>query len=682
MKTKTKTKKKELLLYCMLSFFPFLITGQTTFLNTGKMHIGKGSSNDAALYVPGDELLTDSSTIVLNGIHQLGGDLITNNLTDKAHGFDPTSSSGKLLMKGTKRQHITTNGLSFDRTKNYLSKIPTLEINNHASVHLSDSVGMSIDTLSLLKGKLILGSRYINDTETRLAHCLIRDSVKYNRPDTAVVEVEMAIGNSGKGREGHFMGFSPPFKRMYADYFTYNYLMAPDETGLFGVSGNTLTYPGYALEAGRGYIIGQNVYDLPDENDYWMIPAWNLTPESYPNRMRDTLLLNRYSLKNIHIVDVSNCPITMPDAYTGESVNTGDVTIPLKPGYNYLGNPYTCPLDLSALKQDKASPDIWGVTRDAASANVDIYAGYWILHSGQKTTVDFASKTFSISVSYDISQAVGSTGATDSLPPMQLFLIYAYRDCKLTIPASARTHRNINFLKSGSSITDELLLEVRDQATEGFDRMCVVFRNHASTNAVDAYDAYKLINTSKGVSQIYTTSPDGANLITSVIPKDEASLPVTLIPSAVEQEVELTASRLETLVSPETVQLEDLKTGDIVDLTKQSYRFTTAPTDNSNRFILHFKNVLGTAAGISDALYAKPHIAYASSEITISGLQKVDAGSRLTITDIQGRILLNETLPANVGETGWVAYRLPLLSGIYIASLSGNRSLTVKFAGK
>jgi hypothetical protein len=172
-------------------------------------------------------------------------------------------------------------------------------------------------------------------------------------------------------------------------------------------------------------------------------------------------------------------------------------------------------------------------------------------------------------------------------------------------------------------------------------------------------------------------------LITSVIPSTQESLPVTLVPSAVEQEVELTASRLETLVSPEAVQLEDLKTGEIVDLTKESYRFTTSPSDNPDRFVLHFKDMLGVVTD-ARALHAMslPGIAYVSGEVVVTGLQKEDAGSRIIITDIQGRILLSETLPANVGETGKANYCLMLSSGIYVASLSGNRSLTIKFTGK
>jgi hypothetical protein len=426
-----------------------------------------------------------------------------------------------------------------------------------------------------------------------------------------------------------------------------------------------------------------------------MMPSLNLTQESNDNRMQDMLVMNRYSLKYIHVVDTQDSPITQPDAYTGESLNTGNITIPLKAGYNYLGNPYTCPLDLSALKDNvsttDAASDAWGVSRDALLENVDIYAGFWVLHEGEviKNNPDVAPDPdheklkFSISVNYLNSQGIGSTVETDSIPPMQVFVVYAYNDCDLTIPASARTHRNTNFLKSGSVITDELLLEVKDQTTDGFDRMCVVFRNHASANSTDAYDAGKLINTSKGVSQIFTTSPDKADLITSVIPATQESLPVTLVPSATKQEVELSASRLETLISPEAVQLEDLKTGEIVDLAKQSYRFTTSPEDNPNRFVLHFRDML-TQPTDAGALRARPflRITYISNEITISDLQKEDAGSRIIITDIQGRILMNETLPANVGETGKANYSLPLSSGIYVASLSGNRSLTLKFTGR
>jgi hypothetical protein len=693
---------KKCLLYCLL-LFPLLVWGQTTtFRNVGKMHVGNGFSGNPSLYIPDSQLLTDSSSIKLSGTVRLDGNLLAGNLISETHGFDLTGTSGKLLMKGDSRQHITTNDPNYDRTTNYLDGIPVLEIENRTGVHLSDSMSLTVDTLNLLKGKFILGSSYIDGAETRLAHFLVNDSVKYTRTpqDTAVVEIEIVLGNvdAARDRVRKVLGFSSPFKKMFADYFTYNYLIAPDEHGLFGDSERTITWPGYALETGRGYLIGQNVYDLYHHADYyWMAPQWHLSEATYPYRMRDTLLLNRYSLEGIHIVDTQDYPITAPDAYTGESLNTGDVTVHLKAGYNYLGNPYTCPLDLSALKDNvlaaDAASDAWGVSRDALLENVDIYAGFWILHEGKviKDNLGVAQDpnhtelTFSISVNYQISQKEGSTVNTDSIPPMQVFVVYAYNDCNLTIPASARTHRNTNFLKSGNVITDELLLEVRDQTTEGFDRMCVVFRNHAFVNSTDTYDAYKLINKSKGVSQIYTTSPDKTDLITSVISPNEAFLPVTLIPSAIEQEVELTASRLETLVSPEAVQIEDLKTGDIVDLTKQSYRFTTSPEDNPNRFVLHFKDMLTQSTNVGALCatpFSQPRITYISNEITLTDLQKEDAGSRITITDVQGRILLNETLPANVGETGKANYRLMLSSGIYVASLSGNRSLTIKFTGR
>jgi hypothetical protein len=301
------------------------------------------------------------------------------------------------------------------------------------------------------------------------------------------------------------------------------------------------------------------------------------------------------------------------------------------------------------------------------------------MHGGTKIAANHADKTFSFSVGYDVSQSVGSTVQTDSLAPMQLFVVYANKDCILTIPASARTHRNTNFLKSGHIITDELLLEVRDQTTEGFDRMCVVFRKQATHHSTDAYDAYKLINTSKGVSQIYTTSPDNADLITSVIAKDAASLPLTLVPSSTEQEVELTASRLETLISPEAVQLEDLKTGDIVDLTKQSYRFSTAPADNPARFILHFRDVLGAATGL-DALAPLSAIRiYSTGDgVIIQGLETSDSGSQLQIYDTRG-LLLHQSPVTRTPEM-----RLPvsLSEGVYIFRLQGSRSFTVKFTGR
>jgi hypothetical protein len=134
-------------------------------------------------------------------------------------------------------------------------------------------------------------------------------------------------------------------------------------------------------------------------------------------------------------------PIQADDAYLGESLNTGDITVHLKEGYNYLGNPYTCPLDLSGLKTEvpevSKATDPWGVSRHASDEDIDLYAGFWIMHSGAKTgTPDSVNHKFSISVSYDVAQSVGGTVKTDSIPPMQLFAVYAYRDCDLTIPDS------------------------------------------------------------------------------------------------------------------------------------------------------------------------------------------------------------------------------------------------------
>jgi hypothetical protein len=205
--------------------------------------------------------------------------------------------------------------------------------------------------------------------------------------------------------------------------------------------------------------------------------------------------------------------------------------------------------------------------------------------------------------------------------------------------------------------------------------MCVVFRNHASLHATDAYDAYKYINTSKGVSQIYTTSPDNADLITSVISGEEETLPVKLIPSAIEQEVELTASRLETLVSPEAVQLEDLKTGDIVDLTKQSYLFTTVPNDNPDRFVLHFKDVLGAATDLKSKALKPLSVLSRNNELIIQGLDDTDTGSQLLVYDTQGQLLQQ----AIVTQAPEMRLPLSLSEGVYILRLQGKRVFTIKF---
>jgi len=288
---------------------------------------------------------------------------------------------------------------------------------------------------------------------------------------------------------------------------------------------------------------------------------------------------------------------------------------------------------------------------------------------------------FSINVTYLVGQEVGST--YDRYPnlnglqvaPMQLFIVYANRDVNLTIPKSERIHGNVPFLRSTMpAIENELLLEVTDNQTRGFDRACVVFRQGASLAATDRYDASKMFNRSGGVSQIWLptgNTPADRNLSVSVIPYKTEKLEVAWLPSSTPQECTMTAYRQESLTAPERVLLEDRQTGEITDLiTSPNYTFQSSPNDRPDRFVLHFTS---SSTGIDNPSEGSLSCHYNKlrQEILIRGIEEADAQSILTIYDIQGRKIMN-------GLVGNGIIPFTISEGVYIVKITGKRGLTAK----
>ena len=200
--------------------------------------------------------------------------------------------------------------------------------------------------------------------------------------------------------------------------------------------------------------------------------------------------------------------------------------------------------------------------------------------------------------------------------------------------------------------------------TEGFDRLCVVFRENASPAADDFYDAPKFFNTSRGVNQIYTRSSNGKNLSISVVPNSTANLVMYFEPASKAQAVTLKADRLESLVSVSNVILEDTKTGAKVDLRQTpEYSFTSSPSDKADRFILRFA---GALTGVEEATTTNVHATYADGIISVHGLQESDLGNSISLYNMSGQQFyagrVNETSPCHIQKD--------LSKGAYILKIS------------
>ncbi|GHT75796.1 hypothetical protein AGMMS50262_12210 [Bacteroidia bacterium] len=623
--------------------------------NRGIMSVGD------VLYIGGDYENDANASVSQTGNTILTGDFINNVDTGKVFSI----RTGAFEFRGSTAQHIFGTA---DRDTNYIWFPETLTINNQNAnpdsvvVVISPSMGATMKNLVLTRGRLTLDSDTNSTRQSNVAHLLVEGTIAYNRAptnayDQGIIQVNLALGDNYK--EKRLTGFTPPFKKIYADYFFFNFLSQPTNAGLFGDNGTLIIDPQTPLNPGTGYIVGLGI--VPDGDPYY---ANRLNPlysaAQYSDKAKDTLSFAR------NFAPSSIMVATASDRFTDEELTIDDVTVILKQGFNYIGNPFTVPLDMSGFVSATNTADAWGVTR-APDGTADVRNSFYVMSQGTGS-YNASTERFTFNVSYLFGQAVGGTishaGGNSSLliAPMQMFIVGrdAVASKSMTIPASARTHGKVSYLRSAPLVTDELLIEARDSRTGGYDRLCVVFREDATLQSNDPYDASKIFNRSGGVNQIYTQSSDGKSMTTNVISTDPQQLILYFEPANQEQEVVLEAYRQSSLSSIKKVILEDTKTGTKTDLlSTPDYSFLSRPTDSFDRFILHFDNQTGIET-IGDRQAVTMY--YNTGIITIQGLSETDKGSVVKIFDMYGRLLQENPVRQVPAEK--IATHLP--AGTYI----------------
>jgi hypothetical protein len=643
-------KRFYLYISCFL-FFALPGQGQKTiFLNQGELYVKD------SLYISGDFRAEDRSNVFQNGTTVLTGDFINEVKTGNVFTTNATKNTGTFEFGGTTAQQIKGSASK----ERYINFPDTLRINNtKATVTMLPHQAATTKVVDIRSGRLILDSDAANRSSVS-AHLLIEKDV-ITLPNA--IQVNLALGDNYQNRK--LVGFTPPFEKMYADYFFFNFLSRPTAKGLFGDDGRLITNPRTLLKPGLGYIIGMGI--IPAGDPYYTTssdPRWN--DADFSKRATDKFFFSRAVAEPSFSKYLSEQ--TAPGYVSGEKLVTGDLeNIPLEKGFNYLGNPYMAPLDLSDIINGTTSAD-WGV------ADNTLKNGFYVLSQG---TGSYANSKFTFSASYLISQKVGSTTHnTQSVAPMQMFIVGTDTPVNIRIPKNKRKHdTTATFLRSANNeITDELLIETSDNETGAYDRLCVVFRNSATMQSDDPYDAVKIFNRSGGVNQIYTRSSDGKDMTVSVVPPTTEKLLMYFAPALLPQQLTLTADRLNSLVSVGYVILEDTKTGTLTDLMRTpSYTFTSSPSDRADRFVLHFTSNPTTAT--EDVNLPAPYATYEGGLIRIFGLRDSDKGSELTLFNMQGQQLHRQPLE----ETNPSLIRKHLSKGIYMVK---NKHTLIKFAVK
>ena len=672
-------------LYISLASFSQGQGGAVTLFNKGVLSVG-GSANDsvpAALYIGGDFQAEDRSAVYHQGKTVLTGDFINN----VAYGNVFSGLNGLFEFRGTTAQTIRGTA---DKASNYIDFPDNVVINNRnvndlngVSVTLDPLMGASVKLLNLQRGRFIVDSKPSGERNTDIAHLFVKKdgNVIYNRDqrvpryENGIIQVNLALGNNYK--EKRVVGFTPPFQRIYADYFFHNFLSQPSDKSLIGDQDKLVADPRVPLQGGVGFIAGLGL--IPDGDIYYtthLDPQWRSA--LFEDKVREQITFaRRFAPESFtQFLEAEN---TL-DRFTGESLNINDVRVNLTPGFNYIGNPFTVPINMTSFVDNMGVRDEWNVVREKDRTG-DLWNCFYVLSQGTGTyDPTNVYSQFSFNVSYLLGQDTGGTltyeGGYSSMliAPMQLLVLRKYTpgNVTLTIPASARTHGGSKYFRSKAKEPfDELLIETKDSQTGGYDRLCVVFRDNADMDAIDAYDVDKLFNKSGGVNQIYTRSTDNQLLTTNMIPPTATSLVMYFEPSRLEQEVSLTAHRMKSLRAVGDVILEDKKTGLKTDLRETpAYNFVSSPTDKIDRFVLHFNS----PTGLDDYSQGAIRVYYGAGAINVDGLQANDMGSVVTVTDAQGRLICQH----KIAEVPECRIEKELSVGTYLVKLTGNNALVTK----
>ncbi|MEN9919738.1 MAG: hypothetical protein RL662_2174 [Bacteroidota bacterium] len=418
------------------------------------------------------------------------------------------------------------------------------------------------------------------------------------------------------------------------------------------------------------------------------------------------------------------------DSYAKENLVYNDVKdIPLENGFNYLANPFTAPLSLKRLLDEggSAASNPWKVAPNVQGGARDIMNRVWILNPSSKasglyrldTGAALGKDRLHVTYSYNLMQNLGGTytssndngsGDAYTIAPLQMFVIYVPNSGtlkKITIPASERAiSAGTHFLRSSSTPVvagDDFLFEVVDAKTKIYDRTAVVIRTPEDIMSKTAYsNTLKLMSnvvsdgttksvletkTQEGVvtqstnSIIYTKDAEGKDLESLFLAAPEGepnvSTSLYLAPSVTNQEVVIRAKRLNTMGRVSSIWLEDKLTGKSFELsTGKDYVTSVKSTDKADRFNLKF--VFATSSGgsgnilVGEQKTISSH--YTNNTLTITGFEDSDLGSKISVYDIQGRMLKQATvnsLTERISAT--------FAPGAYIVKVVGSKSHVSKF---
>ena len=334
-------------------------------------------------------------------------------------------------------------------------------------------------------------------------------------------------------------------------------------------------------------------------------------------------------------------------------------------GFNMLGNPFGVSLDVSNMTG-------WPGAKAVLASFV---AQIW----------DSSNSTF-------------VTSATNpTIAAWQGFFAEGIAAGSLTIPERARTTGGV-LQRSGSAFTDtKIAFEL--QAADGpqRDRAAVLVLGEGRGEGADLGDATKLQPLSSEYVQLaFATAGGGAMRAVESRPLDAVSVPLTVASVGAGSNMVLTWPRVQNLPDGWAAVLQDLETGETVDLSSEAqYAFEISPSAARAAFApsaarasarsARFNLTVGPRSVASEtgtesvlSLEApRPNPATSTTRLDFNLAQPGPV--RLAVVDIQGRevaVVLDEDRPAGAGMV--LLDASALASGVYVVRLDTGSELATR----
>jgi len=292
-------------------------------------------------------------------------------------------------------------------------------------------------------------------------------------------------------------------------------------------------------------------------------------------------------------------------------VNEGETTIALTAdgskltGFNLIGNPYPCSIDWNASS---------GWTRDVLGSSPYI----WIYNDDVHQYG-----------AYQLGQPKGTHGVSNIIAPCQGFFVKASNNGNIIIDNDVKTTEMNTFRK----INDSKSITINVSGKNGCDEVMICSTTETHNNAE------KLYSRRDDVPSLYL-NVDGVNYsIVNVEEDEQAIIPMGFLCGTTGRFV---------ITSDSKVELLDKFTGDVTNLSSNSYEFIGSPSDNADRFVVR----------ISDSENDDMFVYQNGNELIINGI------GQLQIIDCLGRVVANENVSdGRIDITN-------LNTGVYVVKMS------------